>query len=138
MAKCSVCEFDEELIEEIENGSIVYFCPNCGTKYDSSSDLLHNGENIVPKMENIVTKEEKKPEVVVNKKVEPPLHRKQYKVISTREGWITSEFNTSKIEAILNQYAIQGWVFKSCVNVYVPTLFNGAREEIIIILEKDL
>ena len=92
------------------------------------------------KKEVITEKKEKVevPKTIINNKVEVPIRRKVYKVISTKDGWFTSEFNTIKIENILNQYACQGWAVKSCVTAEVPGLFNTTREEIIIILEKDI
>ena len=132
MLKCCSCEYEDDLVEELEDGNIVYFCPNCGSRYDGFGEAL---------VQEVITEKKEKVEVpkpTINNKVEVPIRRKVYKVISTRDGWFSNEFNTTKIENILNQYAYQGWTVKSCVTAEIPGLFSTTREEIIIILEKDI
>ena len=45
-------------LQEIENDSIVYFCPNCGSKYDSLGELI-GSEKIISKEENTISETKK-------------------------------------------------------------------------------
>ena len=61
---------------------------------------------------------------------------KQYKILSQKDKWFSGKFDPQRLEAAINAYAQQGWVVKAAVTAEIPGLM-GAREEAIIILERD-
>ncbi len=62
---------------------------------------------------------------------------KQYKVLSQKDKWFSGKFDPAKLEDAINSYAQQGWSVKAAFTAEIPGLLGGAREEAIIILERD-
>ena len=63
---------------------------------------------------------------------------KEYKVLTQKDKWFSGKFDPLKLEEALNAYAKQGWVVKSSFSADIPAVFGAAREEAIIILERDV
>jgi hypothetical protein len=63
---------------------------------------------------------------------------KTYKVITMKDKWTTGKFDPAVLESTLNSYAKQGWVVCNSITANVPGLLSGAREELIVILERDV
>ena len=61
---------------------------------------------------------------------------KQYKVLSQKDKWFSGKFDPAKLEQAINSYAQQGWIVKAAFSAEIPGLM-GAREEAIVILERD-
>ena len=61
---------------------------------------------------------------------------KQYKVLSQKDKWFTGKFDPATLEQALNAYASQGWEVKEAVTASMPGMFNGNREELIVIMER--
>ena len=62
---------------------------------------------------------------------------KQYKVLSQKDKWFTGKFDPARLEEAINAYAKQGWTVKAAFTAQFPSLMGAAREEAIIILERD-
>ena len=62
---------------------------------------------------------------------------KEYKVLSQKDKWFSGKFDPAKLEEALNAYAKQGWVVKAAFSADVVAVFGPAREEAIVILERD-
>ena len=62
---------------------------------------------------------------------------KEYKVLSQKDKWFSGKFDPQKMEEALNAYAEQGWVVKAAVTANIPGMLGGAREECLVILERD-
>ena len=61
---------------------------------------------------------------------------KEYKVLTQKDKWFSGKFDPAVLEQAINSYAKQGWEVKAAVTAQVPG-FGGAREECLIILERD-
>ena len=61
---------------------------------------------------------------------------KEYKVLTQKDKWFSGKFDPAALEQAINSYAQQGWVVKTSVTAQVPG-FGGAREECLVILERD-
>ncbi len=61
---------------------------------------------------------------------------KEYKVLTDKEGFFGNNFDTQKIETVLNGYAEQGWELKAVGRNEFPG-FGGKRDEIVIFLERE-
>ena len=61
---------------------------------------------------------------------------KEYKVLSQKDKWFSGKFDPTVLEQAINSYAKQGWVVKTAVTAQIPG-FTGAREECLVILERD-
>ena len=61
---------------------------------------------------------------------------KQYKVLSQKDKWFSGKFDPARLEQAINSYAQQGWIVKAAFSAEIPG-FMGAREEAIVILERD-
>ena len=59
----------------------------------------------------------------------------EYKVLSQKDKWSTGKFDPETIEEVINDYAEEGWRVLQFVTTTIPG-FGGAREEMIIILER--
>ena len=66
--------------------------------------------------------------------LDPSKH--QYKVITQKDRFFSSKFNPALIERALNEYAQEGWVFKSAVSADFGSL-GMSRNELIIFMEKE-
>jgi Domain of unknown function (DUF4177) len=60
---------------------------------------------------------------------------RQYRVLAQKDQGMTSKFTASKLEEVLNAYAIQGWSLKSAVTMNLPS-HSGNHDELIVILER--
>lgn len=63
---------------------------------------------------------------------------KEYKVLSQKDKWFSGKFDPSRLEEALNAYAKQGWQVVSCASADINTLLGGARQEMVIILERNV
>ena len=61
---------------------------------------------------------------------------KEYKVMTQKDRFFSGKFDPEKLEAAINSYASQGWEFKGVATANIPS-FSGAREEIVVIFERD-
>lgn len=61
---------------------------------------------------------------------------KEYKVLTQKDRFFAGKFDPEKLEVAINSYATEGWQVKSVATANIPS-FTGAREEIIIILERE-
>ena len=62
---------------------------------------------------------------------------KQYKVLTQKDKWLSGKFNPETLESAINAYAEQGWRVISCATADFPAVFGAARQEMVIILERD-
>ena len=60
----------------------------------------------------------------------------QYKVITQKDRFFSSKFDPALIERALNEYAHEGWVFKSAVSADFGSM-GMSRNELIIFMEKE-
>ena len=61
---------------------------------------------------------------------------KQYKVMTQKDRFFAGKFDPEKLEVAINSYAEQGWEVKSVATASIPG-FGGAREEMIVVLERE-
>ena len=61
---------------------------------------------------------------------------KEYKVLSQKDKFLSGKFDPELLETALNAYAEQGWRAVSMATATIPS-FTGAREEMIVLLERD-
>ena len=59
----------------------------------------------------------------------------EYKVITMKDRAFSGKFDPEKLEAMLNNYAAEGWAMKATTTAEIPGMM-GNREEIIFILER--
>ena len=65
---------------------------------------------------------------------------KEYKVLSVKDGFWTFKYRFEEIEALLNQYAKEGWSVSSALTGRRSRwlgLFVGARNQLMIIMERE-
>ena len=62
---------------------------------------------------------------------------KEYKVMTQKDKWFSGKFDPTKLEEALNAYAKQGWRLVSSFSANIPGILGAAREEAIMILERD-
>ena len=63
---------------------------------------------------------------------------KQYKVLTQKDKWFSSKFNPQLLEEALNSYAQQGWQVVSSATADFPSAFGNQRQEMIIVLEREV
>ncbi len=61
---------------------------------------------------------------------------KEYKVVTQKDRFFAGKFDPEKLEAAINSYATEGWSLKIATTASIPS-FTGARDEMILILERD-
>lgn len=61
---------------------------------------------------------------------------KEYKVMTQKDRFFSGKFDPEKLEGAINAYAAEGWVFKGAATADIPS-FTGARQEIVIIFERE-
>ena len=61
---------------------------------------------------------------------------KQYKVMSQKDKWFSRKFDPETLEQAINSYASQGWEVVSVATASIPG-FGGAREELIVVFERE-
>lgn len=62
---------------------------------------------------------------------------KEYKILSQKDKWFSGKFDPAVLEEALNAYAKQGWNLVAAFSADIPGMFGAAREEAIMILERD-
>ena len=62
---------------------------------------------------------------------------KQYKILSQKDKWFSGKFDPQRLEDAINSYAQMGWIVKAAVTAEIPGIMGHAREEAIIILERE-
>jgi hypothetical protein len=63
---------------------------------------------------------------------------KEYKVLTQKDKWFSGKFDPEKLEQGLNAYAQQGWIVKAAATAQFPSLLGNARDEMVVILERDM
>ena len=63
---------------------------------------------------------------------------KEYKVLTQKDKWFSGKFDPEKLEMAINSYAEQGWVLKAAFSASIPGLLGQAREEAILVLEREI
>ena len=66
------------------------------------------------------------------------IYMKEYKILTQKDKWYSGKFNPEQLENALNAYAQQGWKVVAVSTGNVKAIFGENREEIIIILERDI
>ena len=61
---------------------------------------------------------------------------KEYKIMTQKDKFMSGKFDPETLETAINAYAAEGWVIKSVATADIPS-FGGARQEIIVIFERD-
>ena len=61
---------------------------------------------------------------------------KEYKVLSQKDKWFSGKFDPAALENAINTLARARWEVKSAFSAQIPS-FGGAREEAIIIMERE-
>lgn len=64
--------------------------------------------------------------------------RKEYKVLSQKDKWFSGKFDPSLLEKALNEYAKLGWSVTSSASADINSLMGGNRQELIVILEREV
>jgi hypothetical protein len=59
----------------------------------------------------------------------------QYKVMTQKDRFFAGKFDPEKLEAAINSYATEGWKVVAVTSASVPS-FGGARDELIVVLER--
>ena len=62
---------------------------------------------------------------------------KEYKVLTQRDEFFLGKFDFEKIEHALNTYAAEGWHVVGTTMAIEASVVGKAREEFIVILERD-
>lgn len=60
----------------------------------------------------------------------------QYKVMTQKDRFFAGKFDPDKLEAAINSYATEGWRVVGVTTASVPS-FGGARDELIVVLERN-
>ncbi len=63
---------------------------------------------------------------------------KEYKILTQKDKWFSGKFDPALLEIALNAYAKQGWQVTACFSADIPALFGGARQEAIVVLEREV
>ncbi len=61
---------------------------------------------------------------------------KIYKVLTQKDRFFAGKFDPEKLEAAINSYANEGWTVIAVTTASIPS-FTGAREELIVVLERE-
>jgi hypothetical protein len=61
---------------------------------------------------------------------------KEYKVMSQKDKWFSGKFDPDTLEQAINAYAEEGWRVISVATATIPG-FTGAREEMVVLFERD-
>lgn len=62
----------------------------------------------------------------------------QYRVLTQKDKFFGGKFEPKKVEEALNSYAAEGWRVVSTATASFQTMLSGNREELIVILERDV
>jgi hypothetical protein len=63
---------------------------------------------------------------------------KEYKVLTQKDKWFSSKFNPLTLESAINAYAEQGWRVIAVTSADFPGALGNARNELIVVLERDV
>lgn len=63
---------------------------------------------------------------------------KEYKVLTQKDKWFSGKFDPAKLEDALNAYAKQGWSVVATASASVRAVVGANREEMVVILERDV
>jgi len=63
---------------------------------------------------------------------------KKYKVLTQKDRFFSGKFDPEKIEAAINSYVQEGWMVRAVTSASFPGLLNANREELIVLLEKEV
>lgn len=63
---------------------------------------------------------------------------KEYKVLSQKDKWFSQKFDPEMLTQALNSYAQQGWRVVAASTATFPGILGANREEIIVILEREI
>ena len=63
---------------------------------------------------------------------------KEYKILTQKDEWFSGKFDPQGLENALNSYAQQGWRVVGVSTATINALFSNNREEMVIILERDI
>ena len=61
---------------------------------------------------------------------------KEYKVLTQKDRFFAGKFDPEKLENAINAYASEGWCVVTTATASIPSI-TGAREEMVVILERD-
>jgi len=59
----------------------------------------------------------------------------EYKILTQKDRFFAGKFDPEKLEAAINAYASEGYIVKAATTASIPS-FTGARDEMIIVLER--
>jgi hypothetical protein len=62
----------------------------------------------------------------------------EYKILTQKDRWFGGKFDPNRVEQALNAYAQEGWRLSEAVTASFPAFFSQNREELIIILEREV
>ena len=63
---------------------------------------------------------------------------KEYNILTQKDKWFSGKFDPERLEKAINAYAQQGWTVKSAFSAEIPGILGHAREEAIVILEREV
>lgn len=63
---------------------------------------------------------------------------KKYKVLTQKDRFFSGKFDPDKIEAAINSYVQEGWMVRAVTSASFPGLLSANREELIVLLEKEV
>jgi len=66
----------------------------------------------------------------------PAPEARQYKILTPKDKYFDNKFDLTRLEDALNHYAKQGWVVRSMATPHITGFSGGAREELVILLER--
>lgn len=99
-------------------------CPNCKSEQDENAKFCDNcGSKL--SIESIQKTLLKEGSIM-----------KEYKVLTQKDRFFAGKFDPEKLESAINSYASQGWCVIAATTASIPS-FGGAREEMIVILERE-
>lgn len=127
---CSLCKGTYSLPEGITDETVVE-CPHCGKSIYILSGL--------PKEKKLrLTTMIDPPSSNYFSDLENTKKRKEYKVLSQKDKWFSGKFDPSLLEEALNEYAKLGWSVTSSASADINSLMGGNRQELIVILEREV
>ncbi len=66
------------------------------------------------------------------------MRMKEYKVLTQKDKWFSGKFDPEMLEKAINAYAQQGWCVSAAATASFPGLLGGNREEMVVILEREI
>lgn len=62
----------------------------------------------------------------------------EYKILTQKDRWFGGKFDPNRVEQALTAYAQEGWRLSEAVTASFPAVFSSNREELIVILEREV